>query len=302
MEMLFIRDFAGFTGGHLKVLHYLEHTARSTIAVPVLYQTPQSRKMFGNIFNQFGGRMVEHLRPFPCYFLAGEDWFMLDKAGIDPSSAYVINLIQGFRHADPRHPLFHCLRRPALRICVSPAVAQAIRDNANGDVFVIENGVDLQRSDFRPLNHRRVLVAGYKNASVAEEVAANLRAVANVDLVTEFLPRERFLRKIAEASVCVMLPLPLEGFFLPPLEAMAIGRGVVTPNCGGNLSFCRHGDNCLMPEYSAGPIADAVRSLLEVPLLLSRLVSAGLATAADKSMDAEYAAYRTILARYLQGP
>src|ERR1035437_2096865 len=83
LEMLFVRDFAGFSGGHLKFADYLRHTATSGVARPVLYQTPRSRAIPGNIFNDYKGATINELRPFPAYFVAGEDWFILDAAGVD---------------------------------------------------------------------------------------------------------------------------------------------------------------------------------------------------------------------------
>jgi hypothetical protein len=80
--MLFVRDFAGFGGGHLKVADYIRHTEASGLARPVLYQTPPSRTSPGNIFNERDYAMINELRPFPAYFLAGEDWFILDRAGV----------------------------------------------------------------------------------------------------------------------------------------------------------------------------------------------------------------------------
>ncbi|MGH6839121.1 MAG: hypothetical protein ACREDT_10040 [Methylocella sp.] len=69
MNMLFVRDFAGFFGGHLKYLYYMTHTAASELVEPVLYQTAHSR------------------------------------VGINRDEAPIVNLIQGFRHAKPSSPL-----------------------------------------------------------------------------------------------------------------------------------------------------------------------------------------------------
>ncbi|MEJ0095332.1 MAG: glycosyltransferase [Methylocella sp.] len=299
--MLFVRDFAGFTGGHLKFADYMRHTAASGIADPVLYQTPRSRDVSGNIFNDYEGATIDELRPFPAYFLAGEDWFILEAAGIDPGGRPVVNLIQGLRHADPAHPLFAYLARPALRICVSSAVADAIRGHANGDVQVVENGVELDAVvDRRPLAAPpRILIAGFKNPQVARAISARLESHAEVDLVVEQMPRLAFLAKIAAASICVMLPVAREGFFLPPLEAMALERGVVTPDCGGNRAYCRPGENCLMPDYDADALAAAALELAHDQRQLERLAAGGVRTAAKYSVDRERIAYQAALASYL---
>jgi hypothetical protein len=141
--MLFIRDFDRFSGGHLKCVDYMTHTAVSGFVRPVFYQTSRSDAAPGNVFNDYNGPRVHELRPFPAYFVAGEDSFIFEGAGIDPKGAPVVNLIQGLRHAEPTNLLFPCLARPALRICVSPAFADAVRDHANGEVHVIENGIEV---------------------------------------------------------------------------------------------------------------------------------------------------------------
>jgi glycosyltransferase involved in cell wall biosynthesis len=298
-EMLFVRDFAGFTGGHKKFWDYLCHTLESRIASPVLYQTPRSRLVAGNIFDQFDGVTIDQLRSFPAYFVAGDDWFTLDAAGIDTRSSTVINLVQGFRHAVPNSPLFACLRRPATRICVSPGVADAIRNHTNGELHVIENGIEVTDiSDSYPLDAvPRIMIAGLKNPGIAREIAAQLSDYP-VDVITDQLPRNDFLRRMAGASICILLPLPKEGFFLPPLEAMALGRGVVTPDCGGNLCYCKPNDNCVMPDYEAGALAEGAKALARDRERLACLAVAGRATARKRSIDHERNAYWAILASH----
>jgi hypothetical protein len=116
----------------LKFLHYFRHTAATEIVSPALYLTPRSLAAPGNIFATFEGRTTSELRSFAAYFVAGEDWFILDAAGIDPANAPTVNLIEDFRYVDPDHALHACLTRPALRICVSRSLADAVRDKANG--------------------------------------------------------------------------------------------------------------------------------------------------------------------------
>jgi hypothetical protein len=104
---------------------------------------------------------------------------------------------------------------------------------------------------------------------------------------------------MAQASVCVLLPLEREGFFLPPLEGMALGRGVATPDCGGKRAYCRPGENCLMPTYGAEPVAAAALTLIQDRAQLKRLAVTGLRTATERSIEHERSAYHALLARYL---
>jgi hypothetical protein len=302
-NILFVRDFIAFSGGHLKVFDYLNHTMHSGVATPVLYQTPKSRLVFNNnIFNCYVGRSTTRLEPFSAYFLAGDDWFILDEAGIDTSKSTVINLVQGFRHVLPNSRLLGCLSRPAIRICVSPAVADAIRNHANGEIYVIENGIAVEGiTDCYPLHAPpRIMIAGWKNPEVAREVARRLRDHP-VDLITDCLPRQEFLARMAAASICVLLPISREGFFLPPLEAMALRRGVVTPECGGNLCYCEPDVNCIMPNYDASALADAVLGLMRDSARLCEMAEAGFGAARKRTIEAERAAYLKILSHHI-GP
>jgi glycosyltransferase involved in cell wall biosynthesis len=83
-------------------------------------------------------------------------------------------------------------------------------------------------------------------------------------------------------SFCDMFVFPslVEGFGLPPLEAMACGAAVVVTDCGGVNEYARNRENCLVvrPRH-ADDIARAVRSLLDDDALRHRIVAGGLATA-----------------------
>lgn len=298
--MLFVRDYTVFAGGHLKYADYIRHTMASAGVEPVLYQTPRSHATAANIFQEFADRTIAVLEPFPAYFIAGTDWFILDEAGIDPGAAPVVNLIQDFRYADPGHPVHRCLHRPALRICVSEPLAAAVRDHANGEVHVIPNGLAAIAPPATAAGSPRVFIAGLKNPDVARAAAHLLAGIVEVDLVTQPLPRPEFLERMARATVCLLLPVPREGFYLPPLEAMALGRGVVTTDCEGNRGYCRHDGNCLMPPAAPDELAAAALALVRDAPRLRRLVDEGRETAALHSLDRERTAYLGILDRYLR--
>jgi glycosyltransferase involved in cell wall biosynthesis len=70
-----------------------------------------------------------------------------------------------------------------------------------------------------------------------------------------------------------------EGFCLTALEAMASGCPVICTDADGNRDFCVDGENCLMPAARPSAVAAAIDRLLGDPLLRSRLVRAGIATA-----------------------
>lgn len=257
--ILFRRDFHGLTGGHLKVRHYFGHAEHSSRFRPRVFFTPESIRGPDNPWHG--------IEPSPCdtwqpeladvLFVAGMDW----EAVPDTLQVPVINLIQGVRHADPGDPRRAFLARPATRICVSDEVAEAVLATGlvNGPVHVIPNGIDFHDLP-EPARRREipVLIAGAKNPAFARAVAGRLAAAGiEADCLLEPLPRPAFLERLARARVALTLPLAREGFFLPALEAMAVGAVVVCPDCIGNRGFCRDGETAFRPSYGLDDVVAA---------------------------------------------
>ena len=87
---------------------------------------------------------------------------------------------------------------------------------------------------------------------------------------------------------CSVFAFPswLEGFGLPPLEAMACGAPVVTTDCGGIRDFARDGENCLVvPPRQPRQLCSAIRRLKEDEGLARRLANNGLITAQAFTME-----------------
>jgi hypothetical protein len=304
--MLFARDYHGFSGGHLKYLHYLRHTLGIPGIMPRLYMSPASIADDRNIFLASGAPIDRELRPADAYFVAGTDWALFDAAGIDMAGCPVVNLVQGVHHGDPANPRYAYLTRPALRICVGPEVAAAVAGSgqANGPIVTIRNGLDLSELDEQPAARRpgRIFIGGMKAPDLAGGVAGALAGEAglDIDLSTGPVDRPAFLARMRTASLCILLPLPVEGFFLPALEAMALGVPVIVTDCIGNRSYCRDGETCLMPDRDAGAIAAAARRLLASPALCAEIAEGGRRMALNHSLPRERDAYVAALSAYLE--
>lgn len=71
----------------------------------------------------------------------------------------------------------------------------------------------------------------------------------------------------------------LEGFGLPPLEAMACGTAVVTTDSGGINEYAINGENCLIvPVGNVEAIYLAINMLIENGELRSKLIEGGIQT------------------------
>lgn len=296
-RLLFHRDFARYSGGHGKVWDYFTHAGAHPDWEAAAYLTPESVPT-DNPWLAANAALEPRWDPSKAdaLFLGGMDWV---ACPVDDPATPVINLVQAVRHADPAHPLHAFLSRRAVRICVSQPVADAIlaTGRVNGPVRVIEASVSLPggRPAMAATPAVDVFVGALKRQRVGQDLAAALRAAGRtVDVADRWLPRDAYLARLSAARVAVLLPLPAEGFYLPALEAMALGRAVVVPDCVGNRAYLEPGRNALVPD-------DTIPALLEAALAAfgtsrhAALVAAGTATAERFSPGRECAAFHGVL-------
>ncbi|GGZ70783.1 hypothetical protein GCM10008101_26420 [Lysobacter xinjiangensis] len=291
-RLYFHRDFRSYTGGHGKVWDYFNHAATHPRWSPFIYLTPDSISE-GNPWWQETARRLHKWQPCDAsaLFVGGLDW-----SAIPSEHPPVINIVQHVRHADPASPLFEYLDRPAVRICVSEAVAQAIlaTGRVNGPVHVIPAAIDVSGYVDRPKRGPNVFIGAQKRPELGHRLAADLRLRGIESHVSDrWLPRAEYLSQMAAAHIAVLLPDPSEGFYLPGLEAMALGCATVMPDCVGNRQYVESGVNCLAPAADAQELAVAVASL--TPADAARLVANGLSTATRYSLAQERLAFHRIL-------
>lgn len=271
--VLFHRDYIRFQGGHLKVWHYFNHIHARASYVPQIYFTPNSIEDTSNPWNNTKKLSFWSPGSADLLFLAGLDWnAVLDNQSFlrKKTNIPVINLIQGLSHAEPTDIKYNFLSERAVRICVSPQVAEAIQSTGkvNGPVFIIPNGVDLSSLPTRLEKTQKdikILIVAIKKPALGMDLEQNLsQYYENIYTITQLLPRTEFLKLLNRAKIVVCLPHSAEGFYLPALEAMALGALVVCPDCIGNRSFCLDGENCFSPSYGMASLLNAVHQANDI--------------------------------------
>ena len=191
---------------------------------------------------------------------------------------------------------------PALRICVSAPVQEALQatGRVNGPIECIPNGLDIEAlATQRQSEHNgKILVDGTKNAQLAASIGEALaRHGAAYEVLTKRLPRPGYLRHLSGFSAAVLLPLPYEGFYLPALEAMALGVPLVIPPCTGTRDFCIPDKTCLSPDRAPDALAEAATQLLANPERAEVLRRGGYDMATRHSLKQERQALFDILGK-----
>ncbi|MDZ4348796.1 MAG: glycosyltransferase family 4 protein [Xanthomonadaceae bacterium] len=297
--MLFHRDFRGYTGGHGKVWDYFNHALAAGWDARVFF-SPQSLRDVSNPWLAVPECIEADWQPerADVLFLAGLDWLALPSVR-QCDDRPIINLVQHVRHADPGQPLRAFLSRRALRICVSAPVADAISGTGEvcGPVRVIEAALNLPDRSGQLARRGGLVIDALKAPALGLALAdaLNQKGIA-ATLIAERVGRSDYLDRLASAEIAVLLPHPTEGFYLPALEAMALGCATVVPDCVGNRAYLQPGINALVPEPNPTALTDAVRRLIRDADLRARLVAAGRATAARFSLSEERRRFRDLLA------
>ncbi len=135
-----------------------------------------------------------------------------------------------------------------------------------------------------------------KAAHILSNTINNLRLVivsqeefifdTKVPFVIHRPSNDKELGLIFRTSTLFVFSSWIEGFGLPPLEAMANGLPVVTTQCGGISDFAINGYNCLTVDIqSPNKIAEAVLKMLKDESLMKLFSKNGILTANNFKME-----------------
>jgi glycosyltransferase involved in cell wall biosynthesis len=203
---------------------------------------------------------------------------------------------------------------PIRKICVSDWLSSYLKNKYNIKVDSISNGVasdsfyglmpdvwtpPIDTVDLLCLA-RSVDWKGFDDYLIACEILyskiPNLRLIivsqekltftTKVPFVILKPSNDKELGLIYRTSSVFVFPSWIEGFGLPPLEAMANGLPVVTTLCGGISDFAQNEFNCITVDIqSPDQIANAVLKLLNDNNLMRNFSKNGLLTAKKFKME-----------------
>lgn len=192
-------------------------------------------------------------------------------------------------------------RLPLRKAAVSQWIANTVEKAAGGPApLVITPGIDTERfRPLRPLEERPLRVAMMYSADPSKGSPDGIAAIrsareAHPKLKATLFGTTRFPQGLEpwmeyrrglregplvalynETRVFVCSSL-IEGFALPPAEAMACGCAVVSTDCGGNREYAEDRVNALLsPAGDASALARNLKAVLSDAALLRRLAETG---------------------------
>ena len=122
------------------------------------------------------------------------------------------------------------------------------------------------------------------------KIIRQLGGIDNIDNIVNVVcyekPTDNELARLYRSADLFAFPSHVEGFGLPPLEAMACGTPVVTTDCFGVRDYAIHEGNALVvPPKQPEKLANAVIQLLHNIDLAGKLKTKGLTTAEKFTWD-----------------
>ena len=305
--ILFADQSSRPSGGTLKLRHYFEHALSLFPSRTKIYMPEDTPWTPCNLFARHRNRVIHNIdwQTVSVMVISGWGWEWFVPGNFHAAPPFqVIYLVQSFNKFRPRDSRFSSF----VRICVSEPLSTKLQNLgiANGPVHTIPAGIDVDQlqitGEISAGRDTDVLIIGLKNPQIGKLIAEEAKPLGiRVRLLTELLSREDFLQQIAHARIVICLPAAIEGFYLPALEAMALGSLVIVPPVIGN-SYCIDGFNCIAPEYDVHGIIGAIKLAIDLsPTKTGEMISNAKKTALKHNLNRERSAFQKILKEAVAG-
>lgn len=259
------------SGGSLKVRHYFEHAMQYKSLNALLYMPKDINWSISNPWFKYKDKILPEIdwSIVDIVFISGWGWerFIPQKYHYNRKFK-VLYLVQHPSKLMPKFERYKNLDKPATRICVSRALTDMANEiqHVNGPVITIPAGTEIKKL-MELANKSKsidILISGLKNPAVGVALKSKFDKLGlNVKLLDERMDRNTFISYVSNSKVVVCLPNPMEGFYLPALEAMALNALVICPYAIGN-DYCIDGKNCLVPIYTEQDIYNKTKIMLSL--------------------------------------
>jgi glycosyltransferase involved in cell wall biosynthesis len=223
------------------------------------------------------------------------------------------------KHGHYYHQLFkESLYLPLNIITISSWLKEWIKENYNKDALVA--GVGIEHDVFYPRPNMRNNIEGYKvmgifrgfdykgdsdliNAfNILADKIDGIKVIIvcskdtfnglkekidiNLDYIFYESPNDDKLAELYSSSDLFVFASHIEGYGLPPLEAMACGTPVITTDCRGVRDYVVDGENSiLVPPKQPSVIAECIIKLYNNPDLTEKMKQKGIETAKNFTWD-----------------
>lgn len=309
------RPNGGTGGGNLKVRDAFETVLNSDDFEAVLHFGPKTiwHDNPANVWWPYRAIGVRDWAPGKgdLIFFSGSDWLVLSEPDRDRPPCPVLNIVQP-RHTRPADPRQAFLHHPAIRIAKSRPGLQILEAyGVNGPICLIPDSIDLHQLP-PPIGNPVVdlLIVGLKQPELAQRLVSRLldhpdvrdrKWVLDIQVPPALPTRLDFLDLLNRAKRVLFLPNDDqrggEGFYLPALEAMAMGKLVICPDVVGNADYCLPGITCLQPQvYSEDALIASVEEALAMTESHQQsMIGKALAMAKNHNLEQERQALLNLL-------
>ena len=307
-------------GGVVKIFDYVNHALslgyEPVVCCPETYKPTMPlfrNERFSGISPENGIRFTDlekaAVGPFELAFVSWPEHYEIVERRMSRWTLHeqVICIVQNVRWANPKFTGGYALRlltRPMARIMTNEVVLEAVKPYLNtsslNEVIPLGHDVGFFHRE-RSGGLGSPVRVGYTTwkSDVGDRVAGILDGRGfEFRAVRDPVGWDELRDLYHWADVFLATPLAEEGFYMPGLEAMAAGAILLTPDAGGNMAYCRFGENCL--EVALDDEKSYVRALEALRRMrleeMERLRQNGYATAARHTLKQE----REEFARFME--
>jgi len=156
-----------------------------------------------------------------------------------------------------------------------------------GDIPIIPGGINPEHFKYAPMVVKEYDVLYYgssrpwKGTMLIEQAIKSLPGVKVLKMEGLNTPQEQMYRLYSKCT-CYVSAGQVEGFSMPPLEAMACGCTVVSTDDGGSRDFIVPEINAIRVPRSVSGIAAGIKRVLGDKILRRNLIKEGLKTASQE--------------------